>query len=508
MKRYRKNIYSILLLIAGLWVFGNTYGQSKTRIEIIHADAFSYDVNLGKNIQRLIGNVKLKQDSTLFFSDSAYLNDKEKNFKGFGHVHINVNDTLHLYGDRLFYHGKTYQAELFGHVVLQDEKARLETSHLVFNRKTHLAYYDRYGTIHSDSNILKSKYAYYNTQDKIFHFQKEINLTNRDQVTTADTLIYNTNNKTAYFRGPTTIKGSKSTIRCTQGWYDTGRDISKLTQHPEIESNGQFLSADSLQYNNHTTYGRAFGRIRINDTTHRVIVEGHVGEMWDQKGMTYVTDSALAITYDQSDSLFIHADTMWIYFDMKRQAKKMLAYRDVRFYRKDLQGKSDSLAYAMSDSSMKMYGKPILWTGKNQLTADSMHIDISGNQIDSLILYNHSFIISQDSTTSFNQISGRNMVGYFKNNQIYQMNVDGNAQTIYWVRDENKKLVGINKAEASNMIIRIANNEINAINYLDNPSETMLPEKKLKKEDRYLKGFHWFEMIRPKNKFDLFKKPN
>ena len=124
-------------------------------------------------------------------------------------MHINVNETLHLYGDRLFYHGKTYQAELFGHVVLQDEKARLETSHLVFNRKTHLAYYDQHGIIHSDSNILKSKSAYYNTLNKIFHFQKEVNLTNRDQVTTADTLIYNTNNKTAYFRGLTTIKGSK-----------------------------------------------------------------------------------------------------------------------------------------------------------------------------------------------------------------------------------------------------------------------------------------------------------
>lgn len=505
MKTIVKHLLSIQLLIGLILLTNSLSAQNTTRIQIIHADAFSYDVRRGKNIQRLIGKVELKQDSTLFYSDSAYLNDKEKDFEGFGHIHINVNDTLHLYGDRLFYHGKEYRAELFGHVVLQDEKARLETSHLVFNRKTHVAYYDQQGVIYSDSNVLKSKHAYYNTRSKIFHFQKEVNLSNRDQVTNADTLIYNTNNKTAYFRGPTTIKGSKSTIRCTRGWYDTGRDISKLTQRPEIESNGQFLSADSLQYNNHTTYGRAFGRIRINDTLHRVIVEGRVGEMWDKKGMTYVTDSALAITYDQSDSLFIHADTMWVYFDIKRQAKKMLAYRHVRFYRNDLQGKCDSMGYAMSDSSMKMYGKPILWTGKNQLTADSMHINISRNQIDSLVLYHQSFIVSQDSTSSFNQISGRNMTGFFKQNQIYKMNVDGNAQSIYWVRDENKKLVGVNKAEASNMIIRIANNEIKAINYLENPSETMLPEKKLKKEDRYLKGFRWFEMIRPKNKTDIFR---
>jgi len=485
-----------------------TFAQNKTRIQVINADAFNFNAAVGKDIQRLIGHVKLKQDSTLFFSDSAYLNDKKKNFDAFGHVHINVNDTLNLYGDRLHYNGRTRQAELFGHVILQDKKAKLQTTHLVFNRTTRLAFYDKNGIIYSDSNVLKSKRAFYNTNTKIFHFQKEVVLTNPDQVTHADTLIYNTNNKTAYFRGPTLITGSKSTIRCTRGWYDTGRDISKLMDRPVIESNGQQLSADSLQYNNHTTYGRAFGRVRIIDTLHHIIIEGRMGEMWDSKGMTYVTDSAMAITYDQSDSLFIHADSMWVYFDVKRQAKKMLAYHGVRFYRTDLQGKCDSIAYSISDSSMKMYTKPALWTGKNQLTADSMHINIRRNQIDSLSLFNSSFIVSQDSSTSFNQIAGRMMIGYFHHNQIYKIKVDGNAQSIYWVRNEDKKLIGVNKAEASNMIIRITNNEIQAINYVESPAETMLPEKKLKKNDRYLKGFRWLEMIRPKNKADIFRKPN
>lgn len=491
-----------------LFVSPATFAQNKTRIQVIHADAYNFNASLGKDVQRLIGHVKLKQDSTLFFSDSAYLNDKKKNFDAFGNVHINVNDTLNLYGDRLHYNGKTRQAELFGNVILQDKKAKLQTPHLVFNRTSHLAFYDKGGIIHSDSNVLKSQRALYNTNTKVFHFQKEVVLTNPDQITHADTLIYNTNNKTAYFRGPTLIKGSKSTIRCTRGWYDTDRDISKLMDRPIIESNGQQLSADSLQYNNHTTYGFAFGRVRIVDTLHRIIVEGRVGEMWDSKGMTYVTDSAMAITYDQSDSLYIHADTMWVYFDAKRQAKKMLAYHGVRFYRSDLQGKCDSIAYAISDSSMKMYTKPALWTGKNQLTADSMHINIRRNQIDSLSLFNQSFIVSQDSSSSFNQIAGRMMIGYFHHNQIYKIKVDGNAQSIYWVRNENKKLIGVNKAEASNMIIRITNNEIQAINYVESPAETMLPEKKLKKNDRYLKGFRWLEMIRPKNKADIFRKPN
>ncbi len=506
LKRHVIYICTFLLLLTGLWASVGAYGQGKTRIHVLHADAYNFNARLGKDVQRLIGHVKLKQDSTLFFSDSAFLNDKKRNFDAFGRVHINVNDTLNLYGDRLHYNGKTRIAELFGHVVLQDEKARLTTNHLVYNRLTRIAFYDAGGTIYSDSNILKSKQAIYNTQSNIFHFRKEVVLSNPDQVTRADTLIYNTNNKTAYFRGPTLIKDSQSTIRCVKGWYDTRRDVSKLMNMPVIESNGQQLTADSLEYNNHTTFGRAFGRLRITDTLHSVIVEGRVGEMWDNKGITYVTDSAMAITYYKGDSLFIHADTLWVYFDRNRKTKKMLAYNGVRFYRDDLQGKCDSLSYVMSDSSLNLYKLPVLWSGKNQLTADSMQISIGGNHIDSLNMYNNAFIISRDSLTSFNQISGRMMTGYFKQNKIYKMNVEGNAQSIYWVRDDDKRLIGVNKAEASSMVIRISNNQIRAINYLEQPSQKMFPETELTKENRYLKGFQWLEKLRPFSKLDIFSK--
>jgi len=484
----------------------SSHAQTRTRIHVLHADAYNFDAALGKDTQRLIGHVKMKQDSTLFMSDSAYLNDKKRDFDAFGQVHININDTLNLYGDRLHYNGKTRIAELFGHVVLQDDKAKLSTEHLVYNRVNHIASYDVGGTIVSDSNILTSKRALYNTETKIFHFKKDVVLTNPDQVTHADTLIYNTNNKTAYFRGPTVIKGSQSTIRCVNGWYDTENDISKLKDRPIIESDGQKLIADSLEYNNRTTFGRAFGRVQVIDTQHSMIVEGRVGEMWDKKGLTYVTDSAMAISYDRTDSLFIHADTLWVFFDAKRKAKKMLAYHGVRFYRTDLQGKCDSMSYVMNDSSLRLYTKPVIWSGKNQLSADSMRLSIHNNQIDSLSLFNHSIIVSRDSTTSFNQIAGRLMIGYFRQNRIYQMNVDGNAQSIYWVRDDKHRLIGVNKAEASNMLIRISNNEIRAINYKEKPTETMYLEKELTKEERYLKDFKWLVKLRPISKDDIFRK--
>jgi len=504
----RIQISGLFFLLATMILLAATpaVAQQKTRIQIIHADHYQYNARFNKNIQQLIGHVELKQDSILFLSDSAYLNDKTRSLDAFGHVHINVNDTLNIFGDRLHYNGKTRIGELFGKVKLIDPKTLLTTRHLVYNRLTGIAYYDTGGTIVSDSNTLKSTFGFYNTNTKIFYFKKNVVLTNPDQQTHADTLIYNTINKTAYFKGPTIIKGNHSMVKCVDGWYNTDTHLVQMRKRPEITSSQQQLTADSIDYNNHTGFGRAFGHVRVLDTLHSLLVKGRLAEIWNNRGVTFVTDSAVAITYDKQDSMFLHADTLWVYFNRKHKAKKMLAYHWVQFYRTDLQGKCDSIAYAVSDSVIRLYYSPVLWAGKNQLTADSIFLAIHNNQMDSLTLFNQAFIISHDSLNNFNQIEGRDMVGYFYHNQIYRVKVDGNAQSIYWVRDDHKHLIGINKAEASYMVIGVKNNDIKTINYIEKASETMYPEKVLSPKDRILKGFSWQEALRPRSKYDIFIK--
>ncbi len=503
-KRHHIPFLAYLLLLATTFSFYNCNAQQKTRIQVDHADAWNYNAKLGKDIQQLIGHVKLKQDSTLFFSDSAYLNDKKRDFDAFNHVHIIVNDTLNLYGDRLHYEGKTRTAELFGNVILKDNKATLYTNHLIYNRNTDIAHYDMGGRILSDSNVLRSSLGYYNTTNRIFYFQKNVILNSRDQVLSSDTLIFNTNNSIAYIKGPTIIKSKETTIHCSDGWFDTQNHDSKLFHRPVIQSKSQTLTADSVIYSNNSAHGKAYGNIQLVDTARQIVIEGQISEMWDKTGITYITNKAMAISYDQQDSLFIHADTLWMYLDKKRNAKKVLAYHQVRFYRKDLQGVCDSLAYTMKDSTMRMFTNPVIWTGENQLSSDSISLVIQNGQIDTMTMTKNAFIISKDSAEMFNQIKGRIMIGYFNRNKIYKMKVDGNAQSIYWMRNDNKQLIGLNKAEASDMMIKIANNKIVGIDYLDKPSETLYPPKESKGKSSILKGFNWLNYLRPVSKQDIF----
>lgn len=499
-----KTFYFILLLFAANLLVLDAVAQKTNRINIEGADAYNYNARLGKNIQRLIGHVRLRQDSTLFMSDSAYLDDKDRNFDGFGNVHINVNDTLNIYGDRIHYNGVTKVAELFGRVRLQDPKATLTTKHLIYDRKTQIAHYDVGGIIHSDTNVLQSTTGYYNTRTHIFHFRKNVRLTSPDQQTFSDTLIYNTNDGIAYFKGPTIIKGNESTLVCTKGWYDTRNEISRLYNNPKVYSNSQVLSADSLFYDSRTTEAKAFGNIHVVDSSRQLIVKGQLARMWDKEGKVFITQKAQAITYDSEDSLFMHADTLWLFFNKKRKAKRMLAYHKVRFYRTDLQGVCDSLSYSMKDSTMRLFNNPVIWSGKNQLSADTIVINITRNQVDSMTMVRNAFIISLDSNKYFNQIKGRDMVGYFRSNRIYLIKVDGNAQSVYWARDDHQRLIGINKAESGFMLIHIENNKIVGINYIDNPTETLYPKEKLPDKIKKLEGFDWRVRLRPQNKEDIF----
>ncbi len=492
-------------MLLGMLTFMQTiYSQQKSRVNIEHADSYKYNARIGKDVQRLIGNVVIRQDSTLFYCDSAYINEAKNSFEAFQNVHIKVNDTVEVYGDRLLYDGNTKIAELFDSVKLVDKNTILSTDHLIYNRITKTAHYDIGGTIVNKDNVLTSVSGVYFTPSRTFHFRKDVVLTNPDQETYSDTLIYNTNTETAYFLGPTVIRGKESTIYCENGWYDTKNDISKLVKRPSITNKDQTISADSLFYDNNTMFGRAMGNVRIIDTLHKVILSGRKGELWDKKGMSYVTDSAIAITYDAEDSLFIHSDTMWLNFDEERQAKMMKAYYGVRFFRKNIQGKCDSLCYSMSDSTIRLYDEPVIWSGKNQLTADSIAIVVSGNRADSLLMYNTAFIVSKDTIGTYNQIRGKNMIAYFTKNELSKINVVGNAQTVYYVREEDGNLIGVDLAESSSMTIRIKNNEIQTISYQTAVNEDMFPEKDLTEEQTKLKDFSWQNLIRPSNKHDIF----
>jgi hypothetical protein len=165
----------------------------------------------------------------------------------------------------------------------------------------------------------------------------------------------------------------------------------------------------------------------------------------------------------------------------------------------------DSLVFHGSDSAMVMYHNPVIWSGKNQLTGDSIRLTMKNGMLDTMALYNSAFLVLQDDTGKYNQIKGRDMAGYFKKNELYKVKVLGNAETVYWAREENRSLIGIQKAFSSDMLIFVEKNQIKSITYLGATTGSIYPEKDISPYDLILKNFRWLEDKRPKKREDIFK---
>ena len=91
---------------------------------------------------------------------------------------------------------------------------------------------------------------------------------------------------------------------------------------------------------------------------------------------------------------------------------------------------------------------------------------------------------------------------------LTSIDVNGNAETVYYVREEDKALIGVNKAAGSQYEAICNDSKIERIVYFDKPAGNMFPDKDVPADQRILKGFNWRLTSRPMNKDDVFRNPD
>ncbi len=500
------------LLLKKFWVFAlmalplTGIPQQPVRVRLIDASELRFDNRMGSSIKRLIGNVALEHDGAMMYCDSAWLNEASNSFEAFSRVRIRSGDTLNLYGERLTYDGNARLANIEGNVKMIDKKTTLQTSTLVYNRNTDIAYYENNAEILDAQNRLTSNTGYYVTREKRIYFRRDVQLYNPEYVMYSDTLVYATDSRIAYFHGPTFIQAKNASIRCENGWYNTVNDKAQFNKRATIISGEHTIRGDSLFFDRKNESGRALNNVMISDTVQNILLMGNYGEYFKNLGYTYISQKPVAVMVQDSDSLFMHADTIRAYFDSTQAVRMVKAYFKVRYYRSNLQGKCDSMAYNVTDSLIQMYRSPVIWTGENQLSADTIVVKTKGEQVEWLTLTSAAFIINRDDTLSFNQVKGRRMTGYFTENELKTIHVTGNAETLYYVREDDRSLLGLNKMIASSMRIELLENKISRIYYFERPIGSVIPEQDITSAQRELGNFNWQEGIRPKSREDIFNR--
>jgi lipopolysaccharide export system protein LptA len=509
---FNKGLHLLLFFfLISCFSFGQTKALPKSKevkqINLLHADIGKFSSISGKSAQRLIGNVKAEHEGSMLYCDSAYLYNNNS-IDAFGNVHINVNDTLDMYGDQVFYDGNTKIAEFHDHVRLVDKQATLYTDILIYDRKIGIGQYFIWGRIEDSVNVLTSKKGYYYNQIETVFFKDSVVVVNPDYIMKSDTLKYETKFERIHFMGPTTITGDSSYLYSERGYHDSKTKESKLTQNAYVQNKTNILHGDSIYYNKELGLAKAYYDVLLIDTAQDVTVTGEYAIYNKRDLYAYVVDSAQAIFAQNQDSLFLHADTLILRFDSLEKAKHLLAYNHMKFFKSDVQGMADSMAYDIQDSIMRLFQNPVIWLEGNQISCNRIDLISKNEKLDSAAFLKDVFLVSQDTVDPqfYNQLSGNNMYAWFVDGDLRKLFMDGNSETIYFLWEEDGTPIGMNKIQSKNMLIYIRNQELETITYIEKPTATLTPTPLVNPLDTKLRGFQWREDIRPKKKADIFKK--
>jgi lipopolysaccharide export system protein LptA len=486
-----------------LWPTHALQAQKKM-VDLKRADRMAFD-KARSDVRIVTGNVLFEHDSALLYCDSAVFNEVANHVEAYGNVRIRVNDTLNIFGDALFYDGKTRIARLLDNVRLVDNTTTLETPELEFDRNSKIARYERGGVIVDQRNKLVSKRGRYFTPDKQFYFRDSVRLHNPKYDIASDTLHYNARTELAEFFGETEIVSEENTILCRKGWYDTRLDISSFSRRARLLMKEQTLSGDSLYYDRKLETGEAYRNVVMVDSAKDLIIYGQFARYEEAAGKALVIDSAQAVIADGPDSLYLHADTLYAVFDTAGETEALYAYYRMKFFRTDMQGMADSLSYLMKDSLIWMLGNPVLWSEEYQMNSDSIRIEMRNEKVDQVFFLQNAFIAALEDTHQYNQLKGRSMTGFFRDNEMHKMKIFGNAETLYYVLEEDGSLMGINKAVSSDITLRFRDGKIWEMVYYTQPEAVLYPPSQFPVQMRFLEGFDWKSARRPRQAADIFR---
>jgi lipopolysaccharide export system protein LptA len=474
------------------------------------------------NLRKIYGKeVTFRHKGAIMKCDLAIQDVLANTLQAFGRVKILQGDTLTLTGDTLYYDGRTRFARVFGKkVVLNDRKSTLTTTKIEYDIPKNSAYYPVHGELIDKESTLKSERGYYNTRTKISNFKESVEIINPKYTVCSDSLMYNGRTKIATFKAPTVIHSKDGDLITDAGTYNTVTEESHFRGRSRIENEQYTLVGDTLNFNNATESGIARGNVEMLSKKDKVILNGNVGIREGAKGFTKIYGKALMRRINETDTLFLSADTLYSYEapaeikikgdtskPKERKLRKLIAEHNVKVFKSDMQSKCDSLLYNLQDSTIHFYKKPILWSGKNQLEADTIHAEMKNNKLQRMYLRVKSFVIAQDTSMNFNQIKGRKITALFdKDSKIENVIVEGNGESIYSALDDKNKLIGVNRVECSRMNLKFVESKVNRIQFTGKPDARLVPPKEITPTEQALEGFNWRVAEKPTRDEVLGKK--
>ncbi len=525
--------FTYIFLSLSLFIITNLSAQivvdpsSNSVLEILAADRYNFEKRDSANYISLAGNVRLKKENTLFYCDSAVVNQQQNIVEAFGKVHINDADSVHTYSDYMRYVGRERKAYLKNNVRLTDNKSTLTTNELEYEINTKIGTYFKGGKIVTGKSVLTSTEGIYYGDTKDAYFKKNVVLVDPEYRITTDTLLYNMETEVARFVAPTLIVSKDRTVKTREGYYDQKNRKALFTKRSQVTDKDSDLIADNLAFDDRTGFGQAQGdaEYRTKDTANRTTILADDIKFNRNASSFLASLKPLMIIEQNDDSIFIAADTLYsaklsdlrkerdiptirdsaYLIAVSEQQKKdtnsnrfFEAYFNVRIYTDSMQAVADSLFYSFEDSTFRLFKDPVVWTQDNQLTGDTIYLFTINKKPERLQVFENGLAISKVKGEYYNQVKGTTINGYFKEGNIDNLRAKGSAASIYYAVDDDSAFIGVNQSTADIIDMYFQNKQPQKVVFRNDLKGTTFPMNQVNHTEIRLRGFRWLIDRRPK----------
>ena len=452
-----------------------------------------------------------------------------------------TNGKSQLTSRRGYYYVNEDQIYFKGNVLITDPDFTVRTDTMLFNTQTQVATFVAPTLISEKETKIYCEGGFYDIENKFAEFDVNPQYEKKDQrgrakkmvwqgitneyilqdsayieeknrLVKADVIRYNADTEVATLVGNAYYRDSTQEITGTKVRYDSRNKFYQLLGRGRVSDPPNIIEADSLDFNDQLGNGFAQGSVYYQDTSANLSVLSYRLDYNKQTDYVHAYggfgDSGaggrpMLKTLVNNDTLYMASDTLISFKpDSTSDVRKLLAYRDVRIFKSDMQGVADSLSFSSSDSIFWFYKikqLPVIWSDTSQFSGDTIKMALKNSKLDKIWLRQNALVINSEDGIYFNQIKGKYTTAYFRENEVREMFVDGNAQAVYYALDEKKAYIGVNETECSEMRLYFGDNKVNSIKFYAQPKGTFTPIKKVGKDAKKLDGFFWESKRRPRS---------
>lgn len=413
------------------------YAQSKDRITIERTDSLQGLMIDGQRVNRLFGNVRLRDRDRVFESDSAYLYPDVDRFQAWGNLQITGSKDI-IWANELVYTAQDDIAELLGQVIISQ-----------------------------DSLTLQSSYAKYFFNTEIAEFPDKIQLNDARSILIADSGIFYSSKDSAVFIGNIQLADSSSYLEGDTLRYN--RTSQEFWIHGSIFGINE---PDSIRFSGSMIYGDSTGYKQI------------IGEAIIEK-----------VSGTEPDSSYYFAQMIEYYRD--DDSYRVRAMGNASLWSVEYAASADSVWFEEEQNKAELLGLAKIWKDRLELSGSKLEIYLSNSTLDSIKAIRNPFIVMQDSVHGrLHQLRGEIIEMYFDSTGIRTISIPRKTQLLYFPLSDDDQADGAIRVQVQTLSIQFENNEIIEINGYEAPDGEFFEESDQVANLR-LEGFIYTPELRP-----------